>query len=65
MQIWDPDPGWKIRIWDPEKHPGSATLLIMIVQISNFVDRDTHGSAFILIGWTKIRIQEGKNNPQK
>jgi hypothetical protein len=68
LKFFDADLGSgmeKIRIRDPEKHPGSATLLIMIVQISNVVDLDKQGSAFILVGWTQIRIQEGKNNPQK
>jgi hypothetical protein len=30
---------------------------------SSVADPDPHGSAFLLVGW--IRIQEGKNDPQK
>ncbi len=31
--------------------------------ISSVMDSAVHGSALILVGW--IRIQEGKNDPQK
>ncbi len=36
------DPGWKkIRIWDPDKHPGSATLFVSTsVMDPHHVDAD-------------------------
>jgi hypothetical protein len=31
----------------------------------NIVDPDPHGSTLILVGWIRIRMQVGKNDPQK
>jgi hypothetical protein len=33
--------------------------------LSSVVDPEPHGSALVLVGWVRIRIHEGKKDPQK
>jgi hypothetical protein len=40
-------------------------LKFMNNEYSSVLGPDPHGSALILVGWIRIWIQEGKNDPQK